>query len=201
MLSSFSIDISAFRLQVGIHSMKLLDVFYPCAILPSTTRCTLEEVKGYVNVYRLSVIAVIEQLDSKLPDPGSRLGLIAEAFSMDISTGTDSTTVSHQKVNHVKMPKGPYGVDNSDELPEDLFHSKDASSSFLISQREQAQTKTRYPHTSIAKNDENCSDVEYIDVEAVRRSLVKDQASCLSDVSSFTSTASSFSETWGQLLE
>lgn len=217
LLSNFSINMSAFRLQVSFGTTKILDIFYPCAVIPTTANCTLSEVVGYLNVYRLSVVVSKDSDTSQSrPDPGSRLGLIADAFAVDSTSTNNSkhTIISPQSTKvQGSVPKNSVIIDDGEALPEDLFHSKDATSSFILNQRDQAYTEKRSDQASRNGNDNDneSHDVEYVDVDEIRRSL-QDQSSSLSsrlDICPSTKTEFSeslvdtqfFSEVWGQLLE
>lgn len=176
-LSQFSVSVSASRVQVRYETTKLLDIFSPYAVTPTTAKCSFSKVDGYVNVFRLVVTATLDLEDDSRPDPGSRLGLIADAFN------DPNTTDSPDPLNPLSPSESPDATscvpqetDTKDVLPEDLFHRKDASSSFLIDQRDQSQSKPKSKLQLMKQSTQDsgsCCDSkpEYIDVDAVRRSL------------------------------
>jgi hypothetical protein len=84
----------------------------------------------------------------------------------------DDETLPEDKF-HIKLPfnvdqyTGVMREEEEEELPEDRFHKKDAASSYLISQREQAVTDKWAKHAKEKEDRENNPDsnIEYVDVD------------------------------------
>ena len=123
----------------------MFQVCFPFGVLPHTATCVIYQLQDQELSHIISLRVDVEHFDpSKAsPDPGSKQWLLAQAltgsenyYSADLVNSQPQASANgliddeRDKVTSV----GPL-VDN-DELPEDAFHRKDASSLFIIEQRE-----------------------------------------------------------------
>ena len=127
--------------QLKIKGFKQVKGYLPCFIDPSHSSSSVSLAPGYVSKYlfQLKLAIDLDTIDSK-PDPGSKQWLITQALSGDEEKETTNELVTEQSpslVTSATMKQMTPGEDD-DELPEDRFHRADASSTFMINQREQA---------------------------------------------------------------
>lgn len=159
---------------------------------------------GFVNVFRLTVVVAIDLCVDTRPDPGSKPSLVAAAFAID-PTECSTSRIPKKAEPETNVSMKPECIASTlmtdeEELPEDRFHRRDVSSSFILSQREQAHRDTQLCQKSpeVSTND---SGTEVINVDDFRHSHVQTgfKAEQPQIVENGDSTA--FSELWGQLLD
>lgn len=149
-------------LQLKIPGYKLLSLHLPCAILPVSTSSSLSRPEGFVNRIEYCLSSEVDRSSwGDKYDVGSKPWLVGQALSAGVEEdcvgvygGESAVSAVEQGGSSVEYPednfhiKLPHGVDkytgvarvdgvDHEEFPEDSFHRKDASSSYLINQREQ----------------------------------------------------------------
>ena len=151
-------------MQLKVPGYKLLLLHLPCAVLPVRTSSCLSRPEGFVNRIEYCLSSEVDRSPwGDKYDVGSKPWLVGQALSAGdgedcigvYGDGGDSTVcASEEGIHtdeypednfHIKLPSHvdkynglPRGEGMDDEeFPEDSFHRKDASSSYLISQREQ----------------------------------------------------------------
>ena len=162
-MKDINVKISPFKLFVSVKGYKPVSLHLPAAVLPPSstlssqsstqTFSVLRPVEGYARLVQLRIAMAIDKDDwCNAPDPGSKAWLIAEALGGGITRdesvkqkvvdeNIDENTLPEDKF-HIQLPDNvdkytglPLNEDN-DELPEDKFHKADASSNYIIEQRE-----------------------------------------------------------------
>jgi hypothetical protein len=154
---------SPYRMEVKIPGYKLTKIYFPCAVFVPGIKYEVHRVEGYTQRFVLEVSIPVDRTSVTLgPDPGSKQWLVAQALADDdgrlrrsniyehhIDSSTSTTTASATQEEypedkfHIRLPDDVdqyTGIkkEQEEEFPEDRFHRQDASSSFLINQREQA---------------------------------------------------------------
>ena len=135
--------------------MLLKDLYFPLVLLPSTAVLSVARAPGCIDLMELTVTIHADMSDPCLhSDPGSRLWLISNA--LDTTTEQPDRT-SNQKTAALAVtdsPSHPYNTnDDDEELPEDRFHRKDASSSYILQQREEGLSKAKSKRAAAADSD------------------------------------------------
>lgn len=148
------VEISPYKMHVSVPAFKQCIVHFPCAVSPCDVQSSLSRVvDGYV---RLEIEMSIDfSCWSDDCDAGSKPWLVRQALSShdnaenSSASSSSSSSSSASLYAHATARRTPQDeqycdsaiVDNSsssDELPEDAFHKKDAMSSYIIGQREEA---------------------------------------------------------------
>ena len=136
--------------------MLLKDLYFPLALLPSTAVSSVARAPGCIDLMELMVTIQADMSDPFVhPDPGSRLWLISNA--LDTSTELPDRTSNQKTITAptFDIPSHPHHSPNDDdeELPEDRFHRKDASSSYILQQREEGLSKAKSKRDASAVSD------------------------------------------------
>ena len=180
-LDTIDLQISAYKLQIKIPSHKLLCLYLPTPVLPSSCTCKVTQRENKIGSVDLFIKLCLDNSDiDKEPDVGSKAWLISQALRSEDSRNSNSTSSESKTTNdyeypedkfHIKMPDNvnPYtGLKeevNDDVLPEERFHMKDAHSTFLINQREQSIKDKQEHFENEKKNRKNDENVEYVDID------------------------------------
>ncbi len=179
-LDIIDLQISAYKLQIKIPSHKLLCLYLPTPVLPSSCTCKVIQQENNIGSVDLFIKMCLDKSDiDKEPDVGSKAWLISQALRSEDrksnSTSSESKTTNDYEYPedkfHIKMPDNvnPYtGLKeetNDDVLPEERFHMKDAHSTFLINQREQSIKDKQEHFENEKKNRKNDENVEYVDID------------------------------------
>ena len=147
-------------------------IYLPCMVHTNTIKSSVRLVS--VLRTKLTITVEIDYRPLSSVDIGSRQSVLAEALETDkdynTSTKTNINTNQEKNITTQSDRSKETAVSNDEELPEDKFHKKDATSSYIINQRDdqhkQKQTERdseRELHQNKEKDPDN--DVEYIDVE------------------------------------
>lgn len=130
-------------------------MYFPCAIVPPTTTVRLHRPEGAIKMAEVRITLPVDRTPwEEAADAGSKTWLMAQAMddSNDGNTALYRSMVNSAVVKdnehsadhfHVRNrnydPNGPHATEDSDdeELPEDVFHKKDAMSSYLLQQRKE----------------------------------------------------------------
>ena len=180
-LDNIDLQVAAYKLQIKIPSYKLLCLYLPAAVLPSTCSCKVTQRENNISSVDLFVKIRLDKSDfDKEPDVGSKAWLISQALRSEDGRNSNSTSSEAKATTdyeypedkfHIKMPDdvNPYtGLKeevNDDVLPEERFHMKDAHSTFLINQREQSIKDKQEHFENEKKNRKNDENVEYVDID------------------------------------
>ena len=131
--------------QFKAPGYRAFQVCFPFGVLPQTATCAVTQLQDREFSQIVSVNVDVEHFDpsKNSPDPGSKQWLLAQALTGGENYSADPTDSQTQALRNRLVEERrdtTKGIDSSegDELPEDAFHRKDASSMFLIEQREQS---------------------------------------------------------------
>lgn len=138
-----------------------VSIYFPCAIVPPTSTIRLERPAGAIKVAVLKIKLPIDRCPwEDAADAGSKTWLLAQAMD-DSAAAIDSNAelYKHMAQDSAKAKENDSSTDNfhvknrnydsngtkrvstvdsdDEELPEDLFHKKDAMSSYLLQQRKE----------------------------------------------------------------
>jgi len=181
--SSDTIDlqVSAYKLHLKIPSYKLLCLYLPAAITPSSCTCKVTQKESNIGSVELFIKMPLDKSEmDKEADVGSKAWLISQALRSEENRSSNSTSTESKATNdnefpedkfHIKLPDnvnqytGLKEETNDDVLPEERFHMKDAHSTFLINQREQSIKDKQEHFENEKKNRKNDENVEYVDID------------------------------------
>jgi len=181
--------ISPYKVQLKLPAYHNLILYFPCCVLPDTTTCVLTPPPGAVRTVTLRICVDVDHRpwESCGADAGSKAWRVTQALcgeSLYSSSYTDISEREREKererereniveddVFHVR-PKGETAdsyrslvEEEEEELPEDRFHKKDASSNYILSQREKEVNEKREKHAKEKEERKNDPNVEYVDAE------------------------------------
>eukprot|EP01039_Chlorochromonas_danica_P010182 gene10182-11266_t len=195
---SVTVNVSPYRIEVKVVGYENWTCYLPVVVLPERVFYKLLAMEGYVSRKVLQIFLPVDQTRWEASaDPGSKPWLLAQALARDghelnrkeyvnHNSSDENSVVLPESRFHLSLPDDvdPYTgvkIDNfvgesstrevegeEDELPEDRFHQKDAASSFLINQREQARKDKWAKHEREKAERANDPNVEYIEMEDFR---------------------------------
>ena len=159
-------------------------VYLPSMVHINTVKSSIQLVS--VQRTKLTITLDIDDRSLSTVDIGSRQSVLAEALETDKDYNTSTNTNTNQDKNIVNQRNrfretgAVINNDDDDELPEDKFHKKDATSSYIINQRDDQHKQKqndrdieRDKHLNKEKDTDNNDDheVEYIDVDKWKKDL------------------------------
>ena len=196
-ISKVSVKASPYQAQIKLPKYKPLVIYFPCTIDAVGLQCSLQRREGFTGLVDLCIVFPIDRIAwESTNDAGSKPWLVDRALTevsgpdynpyepisdfenkakgAEQSTVSDDSNILPEDRFHLRMPSNVdqyTGVarddDDDEQLPEDRFHKTDASSQYLINQREQAVKDKWDKHKSEKAEREANPDpnVEYIDVD------------------------------------
>lgn len=184
--------ISPFRLSVLCAEYRKCQVFFPISILPLQSYYKISPVEGFVSKKRIEIVLGIDYAEwEKEADAGSKPWLLAQALGDNNPYDSSSSRLPNsahpakgsqsmddrlpEERFHLSLPADVdqytgVKLDDAGEevLPEDRFHQKDASSTFLINQRDQARKDKWAKHEKEKAERVNDPNVEYVEMSDYR---------------------------------
>lgn len=186
-LHPLSVEIAAYTMKIAVPGYKPITMYLGVGIVPPRSYHSLVKIVGSVSLYRLIVVLPLDKRHFKdIVDPGSKPWSILQALRdesrSDISTldseieAWETSTVGNVSLSEQRYPGSRIldvgRVDEDTELPEDLFHRKDAASSWIISQREQSRLDKAKKYDDERKVLQNDPNVEFVDMQKPQNSEV-----------------------------
>lgn len=187
-LKPLSIDIAPYTMKLGVPGYKPITLYLGIGIVPPRAYHHLVKIEGSVSLYRLVVVLPIDKRAYKdIVDPGSKPWSVLQALRDDSAGGVSSLDAdieaweasSSNSASSLSEQRYPGSrivdigrVDEDTELPEDLFHKKDAASSWIISQREQSRIDKAKKYEEERKVLAKDPNVEFIDMQKPQNSGV-----------------------------
>mmetsp|Transcript_3380 Transcript_3380/g.6130 ORF Transcript_3380/g.6130 Transcript_3380/m.6130 type:complete len:629 (+) Transcript_3380:65-1951(+) len=193
-LNNIHVKVSPFKLIVSVKGYKTVSLPLPTPVLPPSalqssetgvqTYSVIRPVEGYTRLVQLRIGMAVDTADwSAGPDPGSKPWLIAEALGggearrvtkkVEIDENTDTNALPEDKF-HINLPDDvdqytgvPLERDDKDNevFAEDKFHKADASSQYIIEQREKDIREKWEKHAKEKAEREADPNVEIVELD------------------------------------
>lgn len=194
-LNNIHVKVSAFKLIVSVKGYKTVSLPLPTPVLPPSslqssetgvrTYSIIRPVEGYTRLVQLRIGMAVDTADwGAGPDPGSKPWLIAEALgggearrvtkkTNETDENIDSNALPEDKF-HLNLPDNvdqytgmPLERDDKDNevFAEDKFHKADASSQYIIEQREKDIREKWEKHAKEKAEREADPNVEIVELD------------------------------------
>jgi hypothetical protein len=193
-LNNIHVKVSAYKLIVSIKGYKTVSLPLPTAVLPPSsvsqssaarTFSVIRPMEGYTRLVQLRIGMAIDTAEwSAGPDPGSKPWLVAEALgggearefskkAAAVDEKVDENSLPEDKF-HINLPDGvdkytgrqlDYDDKEEEVFAEDRFHKADASSQYIIEQREKDIRSKWEKHEKEKAERENDPNIEIVELD------------------------------------